>query len=174
MNTPLEVMKAIVDNGGPIEAWVRRKGWDWEKAHVIGVVIRDRYPFHESDFRWEECSLTDPTAKSRPMPPPDKGEGMTNKEIAERLREIGHFGGWDDLGKFIDELDPAAKTRPMTRMEILGVLTREGCIVRTKRDGGWCYSQAFTVAAINADYEYAIINRKGGIIEGPSRFEVTE
>jgi len=23
MNTPLEVMKAIVENGGPIEAWVR-------------------------------------------------------------------------------------------------------------------------------------------------------
>ena len=36
MNTPLEVMKAIVENGGPKEMWVSQDGKDWVQAKVAG------------------------------------------------------------------------------------------------------------------------------------------
>ena len=72
MNTPLEVMKAIVDNGGPVEAWVRdnTKWQPWQCRRIIAVYVAD-IPFRfEDDTReaWRLCSLTDPNANYVPIP----------------------------------------------------------------------------------------------------------
>lgn len=66
------------------------------------------------------------------------------------------------------------KTRPMTRMERLGILTREGCVVRLC-GSKWIIPNTTWIVGITEDrsddeYEYAIIDRDGNIIEGPSEF----
>ena len=67
------------------------------------------------------------------------------------------------------------KTRPMTRMERLGVLTREGCVVRGGEAFDWAMatinSWADPKTAVDAD-EWAIIDRDGEVIDGPHKFEV--
>ena len=80
MNTPLEVMRAIVDNGGPVEAWVRDLDeTSWTKTEVNGVgVTRVGVPWYygignpdtsEAIIRhWNKCSLTDPNANYVPIP----------------------------------------------------------------------------------------------------------
>ena len=72
MNTPLEVMKAIVDNGGPVEAWVRDNTelQNWERQRIIAVFVEGN-PFPFEDGRrnvWRLCSLTDPNANYVPIP----------------------------------------------------------------------------------------------------------
>ena len=42
MNTPLEVMKAIVENGGPKEIWVSQDGKDWVQAKVVGFDLESK------------------------------------------------------------------------------------------------------------------------------------
>jgi len=73
-NSPLEVMRAIVENGGPIEAWVKKDHEDtWERRTIIGVdTASDDLNYMVSGGTYSEwyqfCSLTDPTKKqTRPM-----------------------------------------------------------------------------------------------------------
>jgi hypothetical protein len=69
MNTPIEVMKAIVDNGGPIDAWTKDSSEKvWLRCIVYGVNILDfDYPFsvHESGYesKAKTIRLTDPNKK---------------------------------------------------------------------------------------------------------------
>ena len=141
MNTPLEVMKAIVENGGPIEAWVRTADRPWIHGLVVGVTIGDYFnPFtvQGSMYRYKECALTDPNKKYAPL---------TTKWTFDwaRYRAINHFGElwefdhkpiaqrkvWHTTGdsEFISEgHDPSnwknsleerpRKTRPMTAREV--------------------------------------------------------
>jgi hypothetical protein len=71
-NTPIEVMKAIVDNDGQIDAWVSQNGDAWIEAKVTGIDLGDSYSFFaDSNYvyrGWRYCSLTDPNVKkTRPM-----------------------------------------------------------------------------------------------------------
>ena len=71
MNSPLEIMNAIVDNGGPVEAWVRQLGEPWFQGMVCGVLIdANGFPrmICTEDAIWDECSLTDPHANYVPIP----------------------------------------------------------------------------------------------------------
>jgi len=141
MNTPLEVMKAIVENGGPIEAWVRTADRPWIHGLVVGVTIGDYFnPFtvQGSMYRYKECALTDPNKKYAPLPTKWTFDWA-------RYRAINHFGElwefdhkpiarrkvWHTTGdsEFISEgHDPSnwknsleerpRKTRPMTAREV--------------------------------------------------------
>jgi hypothetical protein len=67
-NTPIEVMKTIVDKGGPIEAFISQDAKDWSLGIVTGVVMRDADPFWTEDDYYAYCSMTNPTIKkTRPM-----------------------------------------------------------------------------------------------------------
>jgi len=74
MNSPLEVMKAIVENGGPIEAGVSDDEENWNPAIVQGVIIDNiTLPFrcttqYDTEIGFHFCSLTDPTKQYRPIP----------------------------------------------------------------------------------------------------------
>lgn len=202
MNTPLEVMKAILDNGGPIKACVadHADGKNYQRRMITGVHFDSHKPFITGvGSRWPFAWLAESTIlKTRPMPPPDEGwihdwaryraingHGIL-LESSHPLEPNGYYwetanqdctlarigDGYDaiDWKNSLQERPP--KTRPMTRMEILGVLTREGCVVRTPQSVGWVTWETTTFVYDAA--EYAIINRQGKIIEGPYKFEVTE
>jgi hypothetical protein len=69
MNTAIEVMKAIVENGGPVDAWTKDSLEKvWLRCIVYGVNILDfDYPFsvHESgcESKVKTIRLTDPNKK---------------------------------------------------------------------------------------------------------------
>ena len=95
MNTPLEVMKAIVENGGPIEAWVRTADRPWIHGLVVGVTIGDYFnPFtvQGSMYRYKECALTDPNKKYAPLP-----TKWTNDWA--RWRAVDSYGRLVEFGK---------------------------------------------------------------------------
>ena len=70
MNTPLEVMKAIVDNSGPVEAWVKNYvSRPWSENTIQTALLKGRRPFISyggDDYAF--CSLTDPNANHLPIP----------------------------------------------------------------------------------------------------------
>jgi len=70
-NTPLEVMEAIVKNGGPIEAWVSDEDDKlWTHSRVSGVILTHTEPYIIDRFMattgawFHRCSLTNPNIKS--------------------------------------------------------------------------------------------------------------
>jgi hypothetical protein len=67
-NTPVEVMKAIADNGGRIGAYVSN-GADWKISEIVGVNLIDQQrPFLGISASYKYCSIPSPYAKkSRPM-----------------------------------------------------------------------------------------------------------
>jgi hypothetical protein len=73
-NTATEVMKAIVDNNGPVRAYVAedREGWEdqdnWRGREISGVDLHSKYPFNVFGTYYKRCSLIGPTIKkTRPM-----------------------------------------------------------------------------------------------------------
>jgi hypothetical protein len=67
-STPIEVMKAIVDNDGPIRAYVARWDGDWMIADVSGVILNVGNAFRTANDSYSYCSLTGQTIKkTRPM-----------------------------------------------------------------------------------------------------------
>jgi len=92
---------------------------------------------------------------------PDNGQTSGSLESA-----------WDWNWRIREE----SKTRPMTLMERLGVLTRKGCVVRNQRDE-WRIGLMDNWTDPDEDDgtdEWAIIDKHGNIIDGPNRFEVEE
>lgn len=68
------------------------------------------------------------------------------------------------------------KLRPMTRLERLGVLTREGCVARYS-GGEWETPNSYAWHEPKEDTgrdEWAIIDQDGNIIDGPHKFVVEE
>lgn len=79
--------------------------------------------------------------------------------------------GWS----FDWHVKPEPRTRPMTRMERLGVLTREGCVVRDSDRHSWELPNKNYIEIYGEILpQWAIIDKQGNIIEGPHKFEVTE
>jgi hypothetical protein len=75
MNTPLEIMAAIVANGGPVEAWVSQNEIEWYNNVICGVDLSSDDYFYlvhqgELDFQWYKfASLTDPNKTHKPLGP---------------------------------------------------------------------------------------------------------
>ena len=73
MNSPIEVMQAILDNGGAIEAWVKRESEQWVQGRVAGVNLFGVKPYFAVDENnkpawFQAISLTDPNQKYTPLP----------------------------------------------------------------------------------------------------------
>jgi len=92
-NSPLEVMKAIVDNGGPIEAWLEWRTGKWAKDTIIGVVLGTDFPYYAvGGNSFESISLTDPDKKYAPLP-----TKWTNDWA--RWRAVDSYGRLVEFGK---------------------------------------------------------------------------
>jgi hypothetical protein len=69
MNTPLEVMAAIVANGGPVKSWVRDDDTeDWYEHNTTGIRFGHSFPFITDSNSWKQCSLTNPHPQYKPIP----------------------------------------------------------------------------------------------------------
>ena len=81
-NTPLEVMKAIVANGGPVLAWVSNDVTSWSeiRCKLYGVLLQEECPYRTSAGPAKYASLTNP------HPQPNKRH-MTPLEAYEFLAE---------------------------------------------------------------------------------------
>jgi ribosomal protein L37AE/L43A len=69
MNTPIEIMKAIVENGGEVEGWVSENGKDWVPKKLTGADISSKRPFNTADNLNKFASLTDPNKTYKPLGP---------------------------------------------------------------------------------------------------------
>ena len=144
-NTPLEVMAAIVANGGPVLAWVKYQEhdeWSDYTVNITGVDL-DGHGF---------CSLTDPNPQYKPIPTewindwaewraidPDGRlfeyktrpyAGKTAGEAKEWLVNNKYYSpisGGHDPTNWEDSLEQRPrKKRPMTPLEAYEFLA-EGC-----------------------------------------------
>jgi hypothetical protein len=111
-NSALEVMAAIVANGGPVEAWVKQyddDDWSDEPVEVTGVDLDDiQYPFYTIGDGHGFCSLTNPhqQRKMRPMTPLEAYEflaqGHEGKPRVWRIDDYDEetwyaFSNWSNL-----------------------------------------------------------------------------
>ena len=95
------------------------------------------------------------------------------------------FGPWVYVGfkkdRMVDgwyypswSIKPEPKKRPMTREEAMGFrLHTPGIVVRLD-DGAWTLPESFVFSVSTLRYEWAIMDIKGRIIDGPHKFEVEE
>ena len=69
-NTPIEVMKAIVENGGPVESWVAYGVTSWSeiRCKIYGVLLEEECPYITSAGRVMYASLTNPNPQYKPIP----------------------------------------------------------------------------------------------------------
>jgi hypothetical protein len=71
-NTPLEVMAAIVANGGPVSAWVKeqeRDEWSDKPEKINGCDLgKVAFPFFTNEDGYGFCSLTNPHPQYKPIP----------------------------------------------------------------------------------------------------------
>jgi hypothetical protein len=109
------------------------------------------------------------------------------KELAPIIAAFGNgvdieyrpFGGqWDsvDRGNWLDaceyRIKPASKRRPMTRGEVLYMVTTTPAMV-VRLDGGDAYSAGyFSFSDAINNYEYAIIDKHGEPVDGWHKFEI--
>jgi hypothetical protein len=114
MNTPIEVMKAIVDNGGPVDAWTKDSLEKvWLKCIVYGVNILDfDYPFsvHESgcESKAKTIRLTDPNKKqTRPMTPREFAK-FVGENMGRYLYQQKNWGQdrWESYLLLSNDTDP--------------------------------------------------------------------
>jgi hypothetical protein len=78
-------------------------------------------------------------------------------------------------------IKPEPKTRPMTRGEVLYVLSTEHCVVRFRDQEAFLYSEAVeedvTIEMFMEhlqEYKYAIIDKHGEPVDGWHKFEIEE
>lgn len=90
MNTPLEIMAAIVANGGPKKMFVSFDGENWIERVVSGIDLESRWPILTTDKAnpvYSMASIENPNKTyktTRPMTP----------------REFARFVG-ENIGKFL-------------------------------------------------------------------------
>lgn len=110
-------------------------------------------------------------------------------EEGKEIQFLSHAGdgSWIDAERhtwdsdYIYRIKPEQKTRPMTRGEVLYVLTTEHCALKYRDKEHFIFSEAaweqVTIDIFMShlkEYQYAIIDKSGIPIDGWHKFEETE
>jgi hypothetical protein len=129
MNTPLEVMKAILDNGGPIDAWVRNPEGAWNPSIIRGVDVDHQSLIFlagvKENIDWyDQASLTDPNKKYAPIP-------------TEWTHDWARFRALDDNGELWEFAEKPKKEIDPVTMRWISIFGVTSLISRGHDPSNW-------------------------------------
>jgi hypothetical protein len=169
-----EMESALPDNriidveriGGSTYSWIDYAGCEWEISDdMIAEYYNDYRKINTEmihamlegavlEVEWDGGTIHyDPEHIRGPFVWTSKKDPATT----QRANEVWEYSA---------RIQTSKTRRPMNRMERLGILTREGCVVRNDPDSEWEHS----FYSSDSDTEYAILDSNGTIIDGPHRF----